>query len=641
MSYQLGIDLGTTFTAAAVCRTSGGRSGEPEVVTLGTRNATIPSVLFLGADGTVLVGEAAERRAVTDPDRVVREFKRRIGDPTPVVVGGRPWPAQELSARLVRWVVDRVAEREGGPATRIALTHPAAWGQHKKDLLGAALAGQGLTVTFLPEPSAAAVSYAANQRVEPDSTIAVYDLGGGTFDAAVVRKTAGGAGFDLLGRPEGIERLGGIDFDQVVFDHVREGLPGAFDSLDDADPEVLSAVSRVRRECTDAKEALSADTETNIPVLLPGTRGSVRMHRSEFEARIGGQIEETVSALRRAVSSAGLAPEALTAVLLVGGSSRIPLVSQMVSDQLGRPVAVDADPKNAIAKGAALAVSPQPAAPAAGRPVAGAGRPGGFAGAAGAAGAGAGPAGAAGAAGRARSGGPGGAAGAAAAGLAGAGAAGLAGAGAAGLAGAGAPPPRPRHQPLAGGGAGTPPGGFAPGGGALGGTQSGPYGIQPGGAPHGAGTQPYRAGTPSGGVEPVPRRAAQRPEPVYAEDDWDYEDDEPRRRTPAGLYVGIGALVAALVVVLAMLAFGGGGGNEVPTSEVPAATDVPPPATSTRPPATRDPAPTSSSPPPTSTPPPTSSAPPEPEPEPSVTSPPPEPDPEPDPTIAPTDIVAP
>ncbi|WP_219413876.1 Hsp70 family protein [Pseudonocardia nigra] len=360
MGYQLGIDLGTTYTAAAVCRSSDRRWVEPEAVTLGTRNAAVPSVLFVGPDGAVLVGEAAERRALTDPDRVVRQFKRRIGDPTPVLVAGRAWAPEELSARLVRWVVNQVAEREGGLADRIAVTHPASWGDHKKDLLGRALAGQGLTVTFLAEPQAAALHYAAAERVAAGSTIAVYDLGGGTFDAAVVRK--GDAGFGLLGRPEGLERLGGVDFDEAVFEHVREGLPGAFDELDETDPAVLSAVARVRRECTEAKEALSSDTEVSIPVLMPSTRGSVRLHRSEFEAMIRPQVEETVSALRAAVVSAGLMPEQLTTVLLVGGSSRIPLVGQLVSEQLGRPVAVDADPKNAIAKGAALAVSPKPTA---------------------------------------------------------------------------------------------------------------------------------------------------------------------------------------------------------------------------------------------------------------------------------------
>jgi molecular chaperone DnaK len=360
MAYQLGIDLGTTFTCAAVCRSSGNRWGEPEVVTLGSRGATVPSVVFVGQDGSIVVGEAAERRALTDPDRVVREFKRRIGDPTPVMVASRPWAPQDLSAWLVRWVVDRVAEREGGPAERIAVTHPAAWGQHKKELLSTALANQGLTVTFLAEPQAAAMSYAANERVSAGSTIAVYDFGGGTFDAAVVRK--GDTDFRMVGRPEGLERLGGIDFDQAVFEHVLEGMPDAFAELDDTDPAVLSAVARIRRECTEAKEALSSDTEVSIPVLLPSSRGSVRLHRSEFEALIGPQVEDTVAALRSAVISAGFAPDQLTAVLLVGGSSRIPLVAQLVSEQLGRPVAVDADPKNAIAKGAALSLAPQPAA---------------------------------------------------------------------------------------------------------------------------------------------------------------------------------------------------------------------------------------------------------------------------------------
>ncbi|WP_219416333.1 Hsp70 family protein [Pseudonocardia nigra] len=355
MSYLLGIDVGTTRTAAAIGR-SGARPGETEIVNLGDRSSAIPSVLYIGDDGGVLVGEAAERRAVTSPDHVVREFKRRIGDPTPLVVAGRAWAPEDLSANLVRWVVDRVAQREGGPAARVAITHPASWGAHKKDRFGRALAAQGLTVTFLAEPQAAALHYAAAERVEPGSTIAVYDFGGGTFDSAVVHKDA--SGFGLLGRPEGVERLGGIDFDEAVFEHVREGLPEAFDGLDDTDPAVLSAVAAIRRECAEAKEALSSDTEVSIPVLTPAAQGSVRLHRSEFEAMIRPQVEETVDALRRAVTSAGLAPEQLSAVLLVGGSSRIPLVGQLVSEQLGRPVAVDADPKNAIAKGAVLSLAP-------------------------------------------------------------------------------------------------------------------------------------------------------------------------------------------------------------------------------------------------------------------------------------------
>jgi molecular chaperone DnaK len=357
MSYLLGIDLGTTRTAAAIGRLDA-RPGETEIVNLGDRSSAVPSVLYLGDDGSVVVGEAAERRALSSPDHVVREFKRRIGDPTPVLVGGRPWAPEDLSAQLVRWVVDRVAKREAGPATRIAVTHPASWGPHKKDRLGGALAAQGLQVSYLAEPQAAALHYASAERVEPGSTIAVYDFGGGTFDAAVVHKD--GNSFKLLGRPEGVDRLGGVDFDEIVFEHVVAGMPEAFEGLDENDPAVLSAVAAIRRDCVEAKEALSSDTEVSIQVLTPAGQGSVRMHRSEFEAAIRPQVEDTVDALQRAVSSAGLTPPQLTAVLLVGGSSRIPLVGQLVSELLGRPVSVDADPKNAISMGAVLSLQPAP-----------------------------------------------------------------------------------------------------------------------------------------------------------------------------------------------------------------------------------------------------------------------------------------
>ncbi|GAA2549283.1 Hsp70 family protein [Pseudonocardia hydrocarbonoxydans] len=565
MGYQLGIDLGTTYTSAAVCRSDDRRWVEPEVVTLGTRGATVPSVLFLAPDGSVVVGDAAERRALTDPDRVVREFKRRIGDSTPIVVAGRAWAPEELSARLVRWVVDQVAEREGGPATRIAVTHPASWGPHKRDLLAGALAAQGVSVTYLAEPQAAALHYSSAERVEPGSTIAVYDLGGGTFDAAVVRKAdparagSGTAGFGLLGRPEGLERLGGIDFDEAVFEHLRDGLPDVFAGLDATDPATLSAVARVRRDCTEAKEALSSDTEVSIPVLLPGSRGSVRLHRSEFESLIRPQVEETVSALRSAVRSAGLTPEQLTAVLLVGGSSRIPLVAQLVSEQLGRPVAVDTDPKNAIAKGAALAVSPKPTAswPGVSIPVV---------------------------------------AGAAAAGAAAAGAA------AAGAAAAAAdegvtsrvsaptpPPPRPARGaavPVQGAAAPHP---AAPHPAA----QSYPaqsLPVQPYTPPRGGPTHEPATALLAGQGGPPPRPRAEPPtryDRAYddgAYDDRGYDDyddyDEPRRR-PIGLLIGVGGLAAVALLIVAVVlwprgdggvsgipSIGNAGDTAAPTSEV-------------------------------------------------------------------------
>ncbi|HET6951069.1 MAG TPA: Hsp70 family protein, partial [Acidimicrobiales bacterium] len=376
MNYYLGIDLGTTYTAAAVH--DGSPTGRPEVVPLGERGPTVPSVLLLAADGSFLAGDAAERHAVTDPQRIARQFKRRLGDPTPLQVGGAGVPAEVLTGRLLRWVLDSVVRIRGGQPATIALSHPANWGPYKRDLLDKAAELAGMpTVLMVTEPQAAAISYASQARVDVGSVVAVYDLGGGTFDAAVLRKESDG-GFTVLGSPEGIEHLGGIDIDAAVFARVIQEIAEAYEELDPDDPQALAAVARLRSECTQAKEALSLDNEISVPVLLPNIQTEVRVTRAELEDMIRPTLSETVTALDRALRTASLAPDQVDHVLLVGGSSRIPLVAQLVSSGLGRPVAVDAHPKHAIALGAAMvaaraagapvAAAPPPPAAAAARP---------------------------------------------------------------------------------------------------------------------------------------------------------------------------------------------------------------------------------------------------------------------------------
>jgi actin-like ATPase involved in cell morphogenesis len=359
--YTLGIDLGTTFTAAATWR-----DGHAEIASLGSRAAVIPSVVLLREDETVLTGETAHRRGLSEPHRVSREFKRRLGDTTPILLGGAPYSAEALMGRLLRSVVEDVTRREGGPPARLCISHPANWGPYKKDLLGQAvrLSNLDLPVTYTTEPEAAAVFYAHQQRVEAGAVVAVYDLGGGTFDAAVLRKTA--TGFEILGQPEGIERLGGIDFDAAVFSHVTRALGEKLGELDEDDPAAIAAVARLREECVQAKEVLSSDTDASIPVLLPNVSTEIRLTRAELETMIRPTLHGTIEALRRALRSAGVAPEQLHSVLLVGGSSRMPLVAQLVGAELGRPVAVDAHPKHAVALGAAWLASGAgtPAAPA-------------------------------------------------------------------------------------------------------------------------------------------------------------------------------------------------------------------------------------------------------------------------------------
>ena len=190
MPYRLGVDLGTTFTAAAVAD----GSTEPTVIGLGNRALQIPSVLFLKADGEFLVGEAAERRGLTEPDRLAREFKRRIGDHVPIMVAGAPFSPQALTGHLLRWVVDRASERMGEPPAEVVLTHPANWGPFRLELLDQVAVMAGLaSASRCTEPEAAAAQYAAQNRVAPGDKVAVYDLGGGTFDACVLEKTDPGS----------------------------------------------------------------------------------------------------------------------------------------------------------------------------------------------------------------------------------------------------------------------------------------------------------------------------------------------------------------------------------------------------------------------------------------------------------------
>ncbi|MBB4762390.1 Hsp70 family protein [Amorphoplanes digitatis] len=351
MQYGLGVDLGTTQTAAAVRV-----DGRVEVVRLGGRRAEIPSLVFVRPDGGLLIGEAAERRGHTEPGRLAREFKRRIGDPVPILVGGVPFSAHALTAKLLRHVLDTVAQLQGGPPAVLTVTHPANWGPYKREQLDQALrlADTG-PVLLRTEPEAAALQHATARRIAPGETVAVYDLGGGTFDAAVLRRD--GEGFQLLGEPEGIEQLGGADFDEAVFGHVIGVLGGMIEGLNPDEPDVITALARLRRDCVEAKEALSFDTEVMIPVALPGLHTRVRLNRSELESMIAPALEDTVTAMHRALRQAGVAPGELDAVLLAGGSSRIPLVSQLLSTAFDRPIVADPHPEHSIALGAAVSTA--------------------------------------------------------------------------------------------------------------------------------------------------------------------------------------------------------------------------------------------------------------------------------------------
>lgn len=351
MTFVLGVDLGTTFTAAAIADAEGVR-----MVGLTHEGFAIPSVLTRTSDG-IAVGDAALSVAATKPWMVAREFKRRFGDETPFVIGDDHWRASELTGMLFDWVIERVVAIEGAAPTHVAITHPATWSVHRLDLLDQATNSLVGERTFIPEPTAAAIHYHERARIDVGSSIAIYDLGGGTFDATVLRRT--NDGYEVLGRPSGIDQLGGLDLDQVVFDLVVETMPEQFADLDPDDVDTQRCVARLREECTRAKIGLSFDARVAVPVVVPGAATDVLVTRSDFEARIEQYIALSLATLAETIRAAALEPSDLASILLVGGSSRVPVIAERLYAAFGVDVVVDAHPKFAVAMGAVLSLSSQ------------------------------------------------------------------------------------------------------------------------------------------------------------------------------------------------------------------------------------------------------------------------------------------
>ncbi|HEY2280952.1 MAG TPA: Hsp70 family protein [Streptosporangiaceae bacterium] len=356
-SYWLGIDFGATSTVAAIGRPAAD-GVQVELVPLSGQSYAMPSVLFLPGDGYLVVGDDAQSRSLTDPYRAVREFKSRMGDEIPLLVGGAPYYAQDLAAEFVSWICQYVTQREGERPQAVALTCPASWGPDRTNQFARAVRDVGVpNVTMLTEPQAAAISYGRREHVATGGTLAVYDLGADRFDVTVLRNDPLD-GFTVLGRSEGIAGLGGLSFDEVLFEYVCAAAGVPVEEMDTRDGDLAAEVAQLRHECIEAKEALSASADAIIPVTLGGVQHWVRLTRAEFEEMIRPDLDRTVEAMHRAFGSAEVVASELDAIVLTGGSSRIPLVSRLIAAEFGRPPALDADPKVAVAIGAALFPAP-------------------------------------------------------------------------------------------------------------------------------------------------------------------------------------------------------------------------------------------------------------------------------------------
>lgn len=340
MPYVLGIDVGTSRTAAAISRQAGSTWADAEIVQLGTRTPEVPTVLYLAADGGILVGENAEQQATYDPANAVRGFSRRVGDDVPVMVGRETSTAEELTAVLVGWVVNEVAKVEGSGPLHIVVTHPVGWGGYRRRMLLRALRQANLpSVTLLPEPVAVGESHAASHDVVAGQALAVYDLGAGSLSSAVVRRSPAGT-FELLTSAESVEPNGGDSFDDIIFEHIR-----AVVEVDVADPNAWTTLARLRQQCTQAKEFLSTGSETTVR--------EIQVTRTEFEDLIRPAVEAGVEELLRTIRSAPVPGEDLASVVITGGSAKIPLVSDLLTAQLRNRTVLA--PDLACARGAAIA----------------------------------------------------------------------------------------------------------------------------------------------------------------------------------------------------------------------------------------------------------------------------------------------
>ena len=349
MSWVLGIDLGTSFTAAGVVA---GPRLEP--LPLGAHSSAIPSAVYTGDSGMV-VGDAAIVRGDTNPTRLVVEFKRQLGDSSPILAGDDFVSAEALEGALGAWVFHRACELEGSAPSRVVFTFPAFWGAYRRDLflaLAREIVDDSDRVTLVTEPEAAAAFYASRDRLAVGSIVGVYDLGGGTFDASILQKTEDG--FTVLGRPAGDDQLGGADLDRAVLEYVTERAGVQWGDLDRSDPRTAREMLHLRRNVTLAKELLSHELSTEVAVAIGPVDTAVRLTRRELEQLAEPMIHRTIEVFEKALAYASVDSRQLHSILLVGAASRMPRIAEALGEHFGVPLALDSHPKFAICLGAAI-----------------------------------------------------------------------------------------------------------------------------------------------------------------------------------------------------------------------------------------------------------------------------------------------
>jgi len=347
MSKIIGIDLGTTNSVVAVME-----GGEAKVITNAEGNRTTPSVVAF-KDGEIQVGEIAKRQVLTNP-HTVQSVKRIMGSNEKIEVNNKKYTPQEISTMILQNLKATAEAYLGHKVTDAVITVPAYFNDAQRQATKDAGTIAGLNVKrIINEPTAAALAYGID-KTDKEQTILVYDLGGGTFDVSILQLADGT--FEVIAT-SGNNKLGGDDFDEAVMNYLveefkkQEGIDLSKDKM---------AMQRVRDAAEKAKKELSGVTKTEIslPFISVGVNGPVHLTnsltRAKFDELTHHLVEKTIEPVRRALSDAKMTPKDIDQVLLVGGSTRIPAVQELVRRELGKEPNKSVNPDEVVAMGAAI-----------------------------------------------------------------------------------------------------------------------------------------------------------------------------------------------------------------------------------------------------------------------------------------------
>jgi molecular chaperone DnaK len=349
MARAVGIDLGTTNSVVTVLE-----GGEPTVIANAEGSRTTPSVVAFAKNGEVLVGEVAKRQAVTNPDRTIRSVKRHMGTSWSQDIDGKKYTPQEISARTLMKLKRDAESYLGESVTDAVITVPAYFNDAQRQATKEAGEIAGLNVLrIINEPTAAALAYGLD-KANKEELILVYDLGGGTFDVSLLEI---GDGVVEVKATAGDNKLGGDDWDEKVINWMvtefknKNGVDLSKDNM---------AVQRLREAAEKAKIELSSSTSTNInlPYITASAAGPLHLDetltRAQFESMTADLLDRTKKPVEQVIKDAGIAKEKINQVVMVGGSTRMPQVTDLVKKLTGKDPNKSVNPDEVVSIGAAL-----------------------------------------------------------------------------------------------------------------------------------------------------------------------------------------------------------------------------------------------------------------------------------------------